>query len=63
MLQNGGTKEKREERRERSEKKMRALAEGCLEGRIGRAGGRRRRKGGRRGKCRIRCDIVNATVN
>lgn len=25
---------------------MRALAEGCLEGRIGRAGGRRRRKRG-----------------
>lgn len=32
--------------------------EGCLEGRTGGAG-----VWGRRGKCRIRCDIVNATVN
>lgn len=37
---------------------MRELAEGCLEGRAGRAGA-----WGRRAKWRIRCDIVNATVN
>lgn len=42
---------------------MREVAEGCLEGRAG----REREGGGEgsagRGKCRIRCDIVNATVN
>lgn len=35
-------------------------AEGCLKGRVVEGGGGRSGKGG---KCRIRCDIVNATVN
>lgn len=36
---------------------MREVAEGCLEGRAGREGRERR------GKCGIRCGIVNAIVN
>lgn len=45
---------------------MGELAEGCLEGRAGRQRGRQKEgegSGGRRGECRVRCDIVNATVN
>lgn len=51
------------ERESKVTKEMRELAEGCLEGRAGRDRGRRRLKQGEECKCRIRCDIVNATVN